>query len=70
MMNKLVTILKIFLFCVFFSTSAYSQVINKISIKGNERISNKTILMFSNIELQDEITNTKINSIFLQTYIT
>ena len=69
-MNKLVTILKIFLFSVFFFTSAYSEIINKISIKGNERISNKTILMFSNIELQDEISNTKINSILKDLYET
>ena len=69
-MNILVNILKIFLFCIIFLTSAYSEVVNKITIKGNERISNKTILMFSNIELEDQISNTKLNSILKDLYET
>ena len=69
-MNILVTILKISLLFMFFLTSAYSEIINKILIKGNERISNKTILMFSNIELEDDISNIKLNSILKDLYET
>ena len=69
-MKILVIVIKISLFYMFFLTSVYSEIINKILIKGNERISNKTILMFSNVELEDEISNIKINSILKDLYET
>ena len=54
-------ILKILLFYSFFISSVNAESVDKISINGNERISNKTIQMFANIEINDEISNKKIN---------
>ena len=52
---------KIFLFYSFFINSVNAEIIDKISITGNERISNKTIEMFANIKIKDEISNKKLN---------
>ena len=69
-MNLSVNIVKIFLLYIFFLTSVYSEIIDKISINGNDRISNKTIQMFSKIELKDEISNKKLNLILKDLYET
>tara|TARA_B110000037_G_C17124702_1_gene507525 strand:+ start:2569 stop:4812 length:2244 start_codon:yes stop_codon:yes gene_type:complete len=69
-MNLIVNIVKIFIFYTLFLTSVYSQIVDKISINGNERISNKTIQMFSKIELKDEISNKKLNLILKDLYNT
>ena len=63
-------ILKIFLFYLFLITSVYAESIEKISINGNKRISNKTIQMFANIEIKDEISDKKINLILKDLYDT
>ena len=41
-----------FFFTPFF---AFSQTINKIEIKGNDRIPNETILMFSDVNIGENI---------------
>ena len=69
-MNSFVHIIKILIFYIFFLTSAFSEIVDKISINGNDRISNKTIQMFSNIELKDEISNKKLNKILKDLYET
>ena len=63
-------ILKILLFYSFFISSVNAESVDKISINGNERISNKTIQMFANIEINDEISNKKINLILKDLYDT
>ena len=47
-MNKIILFL-ITIFLSFLNNLAYAEVIKKIEIFGNERISNETILMFSDI---------------------
>jgi len=61
---------KIFLFYSFFINSVNAEIIDKISITGNERISNKTIEMFANIKIKDEISNKKLNLILKDLYET
>ena len=67
-MKLSVNILKIFLFYSFFISFVNAESIDKISINGNERISNKTIQMFADIEINDEISNKKINLILKDLY--
>ena len=69
-MNLFIYTIKVIIFYIFFLTCVYSEIIDKISINGNDRISNKTIQMFANIELKDEISNNKINQILKDLYET
>ena len=49
-------------FIFLFSNSNATQI-NKIQIKGNERISDETIILFSEFNIGSEITNNKLNQI-------
>ena len=56
------------IFLFFFSNFAYSEIIKKIEISGNERISNATIEMFSDISINDKIDANKLNEILKNLY--
>ena len=56
------------IFLFFFSNFAYSEIIKKIEISGNERISNATIEMFSDISINDKIDANKLNKILKNLY--
>jgi len=43
--------------------STYSEIVKQIEIKGNERIPNETIKMFSSVSVNDDINIEKINDI-------
>ena len=66
-MNKLLSRLAFFFF-LFSGTSSFSEKIDNIKILGNERISKETILMFSDITLNDKIDDNKINQILNNLY--
>ena len=55
----------IFFIYIFFSTIAYANTgqISKINISGNDRISEDTIKIFSEVAVGDSISNTKLNNI-------
>ena len=63
-----------FKFIIFFSfifiNNSYSEIIKSIEIKGNNRISNKTIEMFSNISIGDNIKSNDLNDILKNIYET
>ena len=63
-------IIKIFIFIslLLFSFSAKAASIKNIIINGNERISDETILMFADININEQIDNTKINQIIKDLY--
>ena len=65
---KFITVINILFFLLFFPAS--SEVIKKINISGNERISNETILMFSNVNIEDNLGNDQINEILKNLYNT
>ena len=65
---KLTAIINILFFLLFFSAS--SEVIKKIEISGNERISNETILMFSSVNIDDHLDKDQINEILKNLYNT
>ncbi|MDC1080444.1 outer membrane protein assembly factor BamA [Candidatus Pelagibacter sp.] len=67
-MKFLFNIFKIFLFYSFLLTSINAEIIEKIFINGNKRISDKTIQMFANIEIKDEISNKRLNLILKDLY--
>ena len=56
-------------FIFLFSISNATQIKN-IQIKGNERISNETIILFSEFNIGNNITNKKLNQIIKNLYET
>ncbi len=67
-------LLKIFsltiLFNCFFLSYSNSEIVKEIQISGNERITDEIILMFSDIELGQDLKNSNINEIIKNLYET
>ena len=59
-----------FLIIVFFSISsaAFSEIINNIKVEGNKRVSDKSIEMFSNINIGDDVSQDELNQILKNVY--
>ena len=57
------------IFCLFI-TSALSEIIKKIEITGNKRISNETIIIFSEIKIDDQINKSKLDKVIKNLYKT
>ena len=58
MTNKLFLIKKLYLFIIFqffIINQSYSEIIKKFNIEGNNRISDETIIMFSNLKSGEKI---------------
>ena len=60
----------LFLSVLFLFSVANANQIEKIIIEGNERISEDTIILFSDINVDEEITNTQLNNIVKNLYKT
>ena len=65
---------KIILFIIFFTLAFSSwlraEIIDKINIIGNERISKETIKMFAGVSLKDDLSESDLNSILKKLYNT
>ena len=71
MKKKFFKILIQFLFFSFFNINLLSaNIISEIQINGNDRISDETIKLFTNISLNDEIDKDIINEILKNLYET
>jgi outer membrane protein insertion porin family len=60
--------IQLFLISIFLTFSSYSKNYEKIIINGNERISNETILVFSEIEDNKSLDENSINEILKKLY--
>jgi outer membrane protein insertion porin family len=70
-MNKLIKLLSFYIFYIlFFYSTAVSEIVNKIEISGNERISNETIAMFSDVKIGNNLNNIDLNNILKNLYET
>ncbi len=69
-MKILLFFTKIFIINIFITFNASSEIIKKIIIDGNERISDETIKLFSNVELGNDLTKNDINLILKDLYET
>ena len=60
----------IFFLIIFFSTSSivFAEVLKEIQIKGNKRVSDESIKMFSNTKIGDNINSNKLNEILKNVY--
>ena len=59
-----------FLLIIFFSISSmsFSEIVKDIKVKGNERVSDKSIEMFSNINIGDDVDQDQLNQILKNVY--
>ena len=67
-MRKIIFLTQFFLFLLI--KSVYAEKIEKINISGNERISAKTIIIFGEINLEDDFNENKLNLILKNLYKT
>ena len=65
-MKKIFFILSI----LFYSSNLAAEIINKIVIQGNERISNETIKVYGDVKENDNVDEFKINQILKDLYST
>ena len=67
-MNKL--FIKIVLSFFFFLSLVKAETLQKFDISGNKRISDQTIIIFSEIEINEEITKNKLDEVIKKLYET
>ena len=65
---KYLLIILIFLKLAF--TNAFSEIINDVKIKNNNRITKETIISFGGIKLGQDYTQEQLNNILLDLYST
>ena len=61
---------KINLLILFFSTICFAEVIEKIEVKGNDRVSKATIKVLGNFDIGQDLDNTDLNKILKDLYST
>ena len=59
-----------FFYLFFFYSISFGEIIKEIRISGNERISDETVLMFSDVEIGDNIETADLNIILKDLYDT
>ena len=57
-----------FLFFIFYTNNAYSEVVNKVDVKGNERISLETIMVFGDISIGQDYEKSDVNLLIKKLY--
>ena len=60
----------IILFFTFFNVNSYSEVVNKVDVKGNDRISLETIVVFGDITIGKNYEASDINLLIKKLYET
>ncbi|WP_440923387.1 outer membrane protein assembly factor BamA [Candidatus Pelagibacter sp.] len=63
-------LLKIVILFFFLLTSVSSEIVKKFEISGNKRISDETIIIFSDINLNDEVTKSELDRVIKNLYKT
>jgi len=58
----------IVLFFIFFNVNSYPEVVNKVEVKGNERISVETIMIFGDILIGKDYESSDINLLIKKLY--
>ena len=60
----------VLIYIIFFISSSLSEIVKEIKIIGNDRISDDTIKMFSQVSIDDDLNSSDINSILKNLYDT
>ena len=68
--TKVKTLLFILVYLIFFVSLSKSEVVKEIVVLGNERISDETVVMFSDVNIDQNIDTEKLNNILNNLYET
>ena len=68
MLNFFMKIFYISFFLILFNLSSYSEIVKKIEVYGNDRVSDDTIKMFSDVNINENLDENKINDILKNIY--
>jgi len=60
----------IILFFIFFNVNSYSEVVNKVAVQGNERISLETIMIFGDISIGKNYETSDVSLLIKKLYET
>ena len=60
----------VILFSIFFSVNSYSEIVKKVEIKGNDRISKETIIIFGDVKIGDNYEESDISGLIKKLYDT
>ena len=60
----------ILFFIILLSTKVFAEVVNKISIEGNQRFSDETVKVYGNLSINKDYTNIEINNALKNLYST
>jgi len=63
-------IISIILLFTFLSSNSYSEIVEKVEVQGNERISTETIIVFGDISLGKNYETSDVNSLIKKLYET
>jgi Outer membrane protein/protective antigen OMA87 len=63
------TIIQVFILS-FVNTSAYYEIIKNIQVSGNERLAKQTIILFSELDLNEDVDSYDLNKAFKKLYDT
>ena len=58
------------LFFLVFNNKSYSEIVKKVEVKGNERISAETIIVFGDIEIGKNYESSDVNLLIKKLYET
>ncbi len=58
----------IIIFLLFFNTYSYSEIINKIQVEGNDRVSKETIMVYGDISLKSDYKSEDLSEILKKLY--
>ena len=72
MINKIILkkLLYIFILQILFINHSYPEIIKQFNIIGNDRVTDETIIMFSDLEVGDEINDDILNNSLKNIYLT
>ena len=60
----------IVLYIIFSNVNSYSEIVNKVEVKGNVRISPETIMVFGDISVGKDYNIADVNSLIKKLYST
>ncbi len=63
-------IFALFLFFAFLGTNLYSEIVNKVQVHGNERISSETVIIFGDITIGNNYDSSDVNLLIKKLYET
>ena len=58
----------ILLYFIFFNVSSYSEVVNKVEVKGNDRISLETVMIFGDVAIGKNYEKSDVNLLIKKLY--